>query len=265
LAGSGPGGPVPPPPPGSRRTGLGAPPTAKTLLTTAVLSLTAGCLWWAALFGHDPVQLGVSDDGFAFATTAGGNTVLVSRDDDGRFFFVDRAGDLYYDAGPAGFYIVEAATDVIFNGYVDDEGTPHRVVVGKLSDIVTLKPDALAGIPAEKLAALLGSRDRDGKAAGLLTALDTSAVDEADPAAVLLPPNAPVGTGPSGEPLGPPRLEEGMMLLDQKKGVLGGKIKADPADPLDRLAAVADRAAVLKRAYDDAVEAGVVDAVVGKE
>lgn len=252
----------PPPPPGrGRARGLGAPPTPKTLLTTAVLSLTAGVLWWAALFANDPVKLGVSADGFAYATTAGGNTVLVSRDDDGRFYFVDRAGDLYYDAGAAGFYIVDP-DDVIYNGYVDDEGAAHRVVVGKLSDIVTFKPEAVAGIPAQELQALVGSSRTAGKAAGLLTALDTSAVDESDPAAVLLPPNAPVGTAKDGRALTPPRLEEGMMLLEQAKGPLGGKIKADPADPLDRLAAVADRAAVLKRAYDDAVEAGVVDGSV---
>ena len=74
-----------------------------------------------------------------------------------------------------------------------------------------------------------------------------------------MPPNAPLEAGPDGLATGPPALEEGLMMLEQTKGLFGGKLKADPADPLDRLAAVADRAAVLKRGYDDAVAAGVVD------
>ena len=257
---SGPGGPAPPPPP-RRRTALDAPPTARTLLTTIALSLTAGGLWWAALFGHDPVNLGVSEDGFAFATTAAGNTVLVSRDDAGRFIFVDRAGDLFYEAGTAadGFYIVTPQND-IYNAFVDEDGQVKRVSVGRLEDIVTVQADAIGGIPVERLRQLTGDRD-----AGTLTALYTGARDEADPAAVLLPPNAPVELDADGVETGPVALEESMILLEQKTGLFGGKLEADPSDPLDRLVAVADRAAALKQGYDDAVAAGVVDdTVVGE-
>jgi hypothetical protein len=49
--------------------------------------------------------------GVSYVKTAGGNTVGVKMDGEGRLYMFDRAGNLYYDTGDArlGFYIVRAA------------------------------------------------------------------------------------------------------------------------------------------------------------
>ena len=46
--------------------------------------------------------------GVSYIKTAGGNTVGVRMDQEGRLYMFDRAGNLYYDTGDKrlGFYIV---------------------------------------------------------------------------------------------------------------------------------------------------------------
>ena len=52
----------------------------------------------------------MDDDGVAWTMTKGGHAVAVSFDEDGRYFFVDSAGDLFYDTGDedVGFYVVSS-------------------------------------------------------------------------------------------------------------------------------------------------------------
>ena len=71
----------------------------------AVLSV----IWGAALdAGLPDATMRYGTDGLEYVRTAGGNDVLVGQDGSGRFFFVDAAGDLFYDSGDTatGFYIV---------------------------------------------------------------------------------------------------------------------------------------------------------------
>ena len=254
----GPGGPVPPPPPRGRSF-LDSPPSARTLLTSAVLGLVGGALWWAALFGHDPVKLAVDDrTGVVYATTAGGAKVLISQEEDGSFVFVDQAGDLYYQAGGIGrgaggdgFYIVDPQNN-IYNSFYDEDGERKLVSVGRMDDIVSFKPGALGGVPADRLAALVGDRD-----AGRFTAIYSGADGPDDPLAVQLPPNAPVEVDADGRATGPVALDEGVMLLQQKKGLFGRTPKSDRKDPLDAIAAMSDRAEALQEEYARAAKAGV--------
>ena len=50
--------------------------------------------------------------GVSYVKTAGGNTVGVKMDAEGRLYMFDRAGNLYYDTGDPrlGFYIVRACS-----------------------------------------------------------------------------------------------------------------------------------------------------------
>ena len=53
-----------------------------------------------------------SQDGLQYVTTRGGNKVMIGEDTEGRVYFVDAAGNFYYDTGSAdlGFYVVRLAS-----------------------------------------------------------------------------------------------------------------------------------------------------------
>lgn len=49
-----------------------------------------------------------ADNGLQYVTTKGGNKVVIGEDAEGRVYFVDAAGNFYYDTGSSslGFYVV---------------------------------------------------------------------------------------------------------------------------------------------------------------
>lgn len=217
-----PGPPPPPPPPPA--TTFGAPLSGGRWILGALVAVFA---WWAIIAGQAPVALD-GGDGLQYVKTAGGATVLLAEDSSGRPFLVDGAGDLYYDSGDpdVGWYIVDADNNV-FNLFFED-GSPRRVRVGTLDALASVDATRLAGLPVASMRAA-------GAAAG--ARLTGFVADDGVP----LPPNAPVSVAADGRPAGPPVLEEDVMLLEKKGGLLdGGNRKGDK---LDTLAAAADAAA----------------------
>ena len=184
--------------------------------------------WWASIALQAPV-LRSGLDGYEYVTTSGGATVLFAQDEAGRTFLVDGAGDLYYDSGDGavGWYIVDPR-GTVFNLYYEN-GAPARRRVGTMDDLRTVDAAALAGIPVEELRA--AGVAAGGRITGFLS-------DDGIP----LPPNAPLGTSPDGTPVGPPVLEEDVILVE-KKALSGGGRKGDALDALAGAAAKARAAA----------------------
>ena len=58
--------------------------------------------------GQSPAVYRDKKLGIRYVKTAGGNTVAMGSDSKGRVFFLDKAGDLFYDTGNKnlGYYVV---------------------------------------------------------------------------------------------------------------------------------------------------------------
>ena len=71
----------------------------------------------------------MDDDGVAWTMTKGGHAVAVSFDEDGRYFFVDSAGDLFYDTGDedVGFYVV-SSTGIPLDSLAEGRSQPDSTV-----------------------------------------------------------------------------------------------------------------------------------------
>lgn len=56
------------------------------------------------------------EDGLTYVKTAGGNKAAVGRDELGRDYFVDAAGNIYYDTGDPkfGMFVVSIIPRVFF-------------------------------------------------------------------------------------------------------------------------------------------------------
>lgn len=59
-----------------------------------------------------------ADNGLQYVTTKGGNKVVIGEDNEGRVYFVDGAGNFYYDTGNSqlGFYVVSCHSSSQKNG-----------------------------------------------------------------------------------------------------------------------------------------------------
>ena len=66
------------------------------------------CFYWDALRAGQMPEVYRDKRGTHYMVTQGGNKVGVTVDKQGRAFFVDKAGDLFYDSGDPkiGFYVV---------------------------------------------------------------------------------------------------------------------------------------------------------------
>ncbi|KAK9800854.1 hypothetical protein WJX73_000228 [Symbiochloris irregularis] len=187
--------PLPPPPPPPER-GSGGRGRVFTVLVTLLLSFG----WWKYYQSLMP-EIRKDEYGISYVTTKAGNQVAVAEDPSGRTFFIDQAGNLYYDTGDKdiGAYVVDKDQHV-FNVWIDKQEQPQRKYVGDLSDMRTMDVRSLAGIPVREL-----QRESRGRFDGKFTVFDS------DRKARPLPPNAPVLKDEDGTVEGPPMLEEGLI------------------------------------------------------
>ncbi|KAK9820037.1 hypothetical protein WJX72_005356 [[Myrmecia] bisecta] len=213
--------PPPPPPPPSKGSAGG--PSRRALLA---IMLGGAALWWNYLNNQMP-KVYTDELGIRYLKTAGGNTVAVSQDAMGRISMVDAAGNLYYDTGDKrlGVYIVDTENNM-YNLFIDGDGREQRVLVGNLSELQTFDVNRIGGIPVDDIKVAAEGRDnmRNG---GRLTAFP-------DATPVPLPPNAPANVTKDGE-IGPPAvLEEGALLLDEKRSLWPFGQKNDGGGPYKR-------------------------------
>ncbi|KAK9842037.1 hypothetical protein WJX81_005422 [Elliptochloris bilobata] len=196
--------PPPPPPPPVEEAGPNGPRRAVLL----GLLLGGSSLWWKYINSQMP-EMYRDKAGVHYMVTRGGNKVAVTVDKQGRAYFVDKAGDLYYDSGnqKIGFYVVDTQ-DQIFNVYLGSDGEPRRVKVGDLRDLGTVRVTDLGGIPVSNLQSASRARRRSA----------ITAFPDPDAGGVVLPPNTPFTQGPDGKVAPPRMLEEGGVVLQEKRG-----------------------------------------------
>ncbi|CAL5219413.1 g1241 [Coccomyxa viridis] len=204
-ASSAPPPPPPPPPPASdiESGGLGR----RALI--AALLVGGSTAWWKYLDGQVP-KVYKTKSGRPFMRTGAGSAVGVSEDEQGRVFFFDRAGNLYYDTGDKrlGFYIVTADYKV-YNVYLDDYGEEQRKYVGDIRDVQSISVKDFGGLSAERLQQL-----SKGRFNGAVTVFPDEKRE------IPMPPNAPRFPRKDGGVQGPPELEEGIIQLERRKPLL---------------------------------------------
>lgn len=111
-------------------------------------------------------QVYKDEDGLQYTMTKGGNKVMIGEDPKGRVYFVDQAGNFYYDSGSAkvGLYVI-TADDKVYNIFADSSGERQRVFVGNFRDLRTQKIKALGGISIDALERAYG-KSFDGTMTG---------------------------------------------------------------------------------------------------
>lgn len=159
--------------------------------------------------------------GIPYLKTDKGNPVAVTADKRGNIMMIDKAGNLYYDAGSPqlGIYMVSMKGD-LYNLYQDTHGEQQTALLGNVKDLRTIKVKEIAGVPIEKLQAHYEiQRNRAGKKDG---GMPDRIVGFPDQTRVPLPPGT-VNVYKDGKDKvrleGPAVLDEGRIDLEEKKNL----------------------------------------------
>lgn len=203
----------PPPPPPPQATG----PSRRTLLG---IVLGGSLLSYAARKSTEP-KFYKDEYGIRYLKTDKGSPVAVTADRRGNIMMVDRAGNLYYDAGSPqlGVYMVTMQGE-LYTIYMDDKGEQQTSLLGNVKDLRSIKVKEIGGIPIEKLQAHYEiQRNRAGKKDG---GLPDRIVGFPDKTNREMPPDSITFTKTGKGKIrleAPPVLDDAEITLEEKKNL----------------------------------------------